>query len=59
MSKTYADDGATIKGKKIVGEAREISDPIIITKSGRHKAQRIILSDNAMCRTAKKFRYIK
>jgi hypothetical protein len=59
MSETYTDKGATITGKKIVGEARKISDPIIITKSGRHKAQRIILSDNAMCRIAKKFRYIK
>lgn len=59
MSKTYTDEGATIKGKKIVGEARKISDPIIITKSGRHKAQRIILSDNVMCRIAKKFRYIE
>ncbi|MDP3066949.1 MAG: hypothetical protein Q8N08_09460 [Methanobacteriaceae archaeon] len=59
MSKTYTEERSTIKGKKIVGEARKISDPIIIPKSGRHKAQRIILSENAMCRIAKKFKFIK
>jgi len=28
LKKTHTDEGATIKGKKIVGEARKISDPI-------------------------------
>jgi hypothetical protein len=56
---TYIEEGAIIKGAKIIGEARKISDPVIITKTGRHKAQRIVLSDNAMCRIAKKYRFIK
>ncbi|WP_292612986.1 hypothetical protein [Methanobacterium sp. BAmetb5] len=56
---TYIEEGTIIKGAKIIGEARKISDPVIITKTGRHKAQRIVLSDNAMCRIAKKYRFIK
>lgn len=59
MSKTYVDEGTTIKGNTIVGEARKISDVQIIVKSGRHKAQRVILKDNAMCRIAKKYKFIK
>ena len=59
MSKTYTKEGTTIQGDRIVGEARKISDVQVIVKSGRHKAQRIILRDNAMCRIAKKYRFIK
>lgn len=59
MNQTYTKEGDTLKGEIIVGEARKISDPVIIPKSGRHKAQRIILRNNAMCRIAKKFKYIK
>lgn len=57
--KVHTEEGSTIKGAIIVGEARKISDPIVIPKSGRHKAQRIILKDNAMCRISKKFKFIK
>ena len=39
--------GDSIYGHKIIAEARKISDPIVIVKSGRHKAQRIILTENA------------
>ena len=59
MSPIYTEKGDTIKGSTIVGEARKISDPIILSKTGRHKAQRVILKDNGMCRIAKKLKFIK
>ena len=59
MSKIYTNKGDIIKGETIVGEARKITDTIIIVKTGRHKAQRVILKDNAMCRIAKKLKFIK
>ncbi len=59
MSQIYTDKGDIIKGETIVGEARRISDTIIIAKTGRHKAQRVILKDTAMCRIAKKLKFIK
>jgi len=55
----YTKEGTTIEGDRIVGEARKISDPVTIVKTGRHKSQRIILKDDAMCRIAKKYRFIK
>lgn len=54
----YTNKGDTIKGDRIIGDARRISDIQIIVRSGRHKAQRIILRDNAMCMIDKKFKYI-
>lgn len=59
MSQIYTNEGDTLKGNKIVAEARKITDHILIVKSGRHKAQRIILKDDAMCRIAKKYKFIK
>jgi hypothetical protein len=59
MSKVHTDEGDIIKGDRIIGEARRISDVQIIVKSGRHKAQRIILRDNAMCLVDKKLKFIK
>lgn len=59
MVKIYTGEGDTIKGERIIGEARKISDIKVIVKSGRHKAQRIILRDNAMCMLDKKLKYIK
>jgi hypothetical protein len=59
MVKIYTGEGDTIKGERIIGEARKISDIKVIVKSGRHKAQRIILRDNAMCMVDKKLKYIK
>jgi hypothetical protein len=50
---TYTEEGTIIKGAKIVGEARKITDPVTIAKTGRHKSQRIVLKDNAMCRIAR------
>lgn len=59
MSETYTTGGTTIKGETIVGEARRISDVRVIVKSGRHKAQRVILKDNAKCTIAKQYKFIK
>jgi hypothetical protein len=59
MNQVYTNKGDIIKGETIVGEARKITDTIIIVKTGRHKAQRVILKDNAMCRIAKKLKFIK
>jgi len=55
----YTNKGDSIKGAAIIGEARKITDPIIISKTGRHKSQRVVLKDNAFCRIAKKLKYIK
>lgn len=59
MSKVFTDEGTVIKGDRIVGEARKISEHVVIVKSSRHKAQRVILRDNAMCRIAKKYKFVK
>ncbi len=53
------EEGDTIRGSKIIAEARKISDPFVIVKTGRHKAQRVILLDNAVARVEKKFRWLK
>ena len=37
-----------IHGHRIIAEARKISDLLIIVKSARHKAQRIVLTENAL-----------
>lgn len=55
----YTSEGDGIKGATIIGEARKITDPVVISKTGRHKAQRVILKDNAFCRIAKKLKYVK
>jgi hypothetical protein len=39
--------GDSLYGYRIRAEARKISDPHVIAKTGRHKAQRIILTENA------------
>jgi hypothetical protein len=43
----YYEEGDTIHGYRIRAEARKSSDPHVIAKTGRHKAQRIILTENA------------
>jgi hypothetical protein len=40
-------EGDSIHGYRIRAEARKISEPHVIAKTGRHKAQRIILTENA------------
>ncbi|MDI6723099.1 MAG: hypothetical protein QMD61_00480 [Methanobacterium sp.] len=59
MSNVYKDIGTIIKRDRIIGEARRISDIKVIVKSGKHKAQRVILRDNAMCLVDKKLKFIK
>jgi len=59
MVEVYTKEGTIIKGDRIIGEARKISDVQVIVKSGRHKAQRIILRDNATCMIDKKYKFIK
>ena len=39
--------GDSIHGYRIRAEARKVSDPQVIAKTGRHKAQRLILTENA------------
>ena len=41
------EEGDIIQGYRIRTEARKISDPTVIAKTGRHKAQRVILTENA------------
>jgi len=40
--------GDSIHGHRIIAEARKIGDPLVIVKSARHKAQRIVLTENAL-----------
>ncbi|KZX11633.1 hypothetical protein [Methanobrevibacter filiformis] len=56
---TYTEKGTIIKGNRLVAEARKITDAVVIVKSGRHKAQRVILKDNAMCYIDRKLKFIK
>jgi len=49
--------GDAIKGDIILAEARDISKPRVIIKSGRHKAQMVVLRENALCIIEKKLRF--
>ncbi len=49
--------GDSIHGHRIIAEARKVSDPVIIVKSGRHKAQRIFLTENAFALIDRKGRW--
>ncbi|MDR3292030.1 MAG: hypothetical protein LBT10_07790 [Methanobrevibacter sp.] len=51
--------GDTLKGDRIIVEARKIDDVRIIAKIGRHKSQRTVLRDNAICVIDRKFRFVK
>ena len=50
--------GDKIKGYRILCEARQIKQPKVIPKSGRHKAQRTILKDNAEATILAKVKYL-
>jgi len=52
------EEGDSLHGDKIVCEARKISKPVIIIKTGRHKAQQIALWENAFCVIEKKLRFL-
>ena len=49
--------GDSIHGHRIIAEARKVSDPVVIVKSARHKAQRIILTENAFAIIDRKGRW--
>jgi len=46
-----------MRGERIACEARKIKDPQVISKSGKHKAQRTTLHDNAYCVIEKPLKY--
>ncbi len=52
------DEGDSIHGYRIRAEGRKISDPRVIAKTGRHKAQRIILTENAEAIIERKLEWI-
>ena len=51
--------GDSIHGHRIIAEARKVSDPVVIVKSGRHKAQRIVLTENALAVIDRKGRVVR
>ena len=38
----------SIHGHRIIAEAGKVSDHVVIVKSSRHKAQRVVLTENAL-----------
>ena len=57
MSTSY-EIGDKLKAYKILCEARQITNPRMISKSGRHKSQRTILRDNAEATILVKVKYL-
>ena len=55
---TYCEIGDRLIGDTIVCEARQIKSKPPICKSGRHKAQRNVLKDNANATITKKARFV-
>jgi len=49
--------GDSLHGHRIIDEARKVSDPVVIVKSGRHKAQRLVLTENALAIIDRKGRW--
>jgi len=49
--------GDCLHGHRIMAEARKVSDPVVIVKTGRHKAQRIVLTENALAIIDRKGRW--
>ena len=49
--------GDSIHGHRIIAEARKVSDPVVIVKNARHKAQRIVLTENAFAIIDRKDRW--
>ncbi len=56
---THTEIGDRLIGDTIICEARQIKAKPPINKSARHKAQRIVLKDNAEATITKKARFIK
>jgi hypothetical protein len=55
----YTKKGDILKGNIIRAEARKIAKTKVITKSGRHKAQKTVLRDNAICVIDRELEFIK
>jgi len=55
----YTKKGDCLQGDKIIVEASKIAKVKVIVKTGRHKAQQTVLSDNAFCVIDRKFEFIK
>jgi len=49
--------GDTLKGSRIYAEARKIDGPMVIVRTGRHRAQSITLIENAKAVIVKKLKY--
>ena len=49
--------GDSIHGHRIIAEARKVNDTVIIVKSARHKAQRVVLTENAFAIIDRKGRW--
>jgi len=55
----YDGAGDALHGYRIRAGAHKVSDPRVIAKSGRHKARRIILIENAEAVIKRKLVWIK
>jgi hypothetical protein len=49
--------GDSIHRHRIIAKARKVSDPVVIVKSARHKAQRLVLTENAFAIIDRKGRW--
>lgn len=56
---TLSNVGDELIGDKVICESRQIKNKTVINKTGRHKAQSVILKDNVKCRILKKARFLK
>ncbi len=49
MPTTLFDTGDALRGDRVAINARRLSRPAVIARSGRHQAQEIIAWDNVYC----------
>jgi len=49
--------GDSNHGHRFIAEARKVGDPVVIVKSARHRAQRIVLTENALAIIDRKGRW--
>jgi len=54
----HYEEGDSLKADLIVAEARKTSKPKLIIGSSRHRAQQIILEENAFCIIRKRLRFL-
>ena len=52
------EEGDALHGAKIYAESRKMVGPVVIVKSGRHRAQSITLIENAEAVIIRKLRWI-